>query len=75
MLTSVSAGLIHSPAISMLKPGVRCGNAVSVGAGRVAAPWKCSSRSPLIGDGQAAKRAIMVSMASSLNADRKFAFQ
>ena len=37
--------------MSRFQPSARCGTAVSVTPTRVTAPWKCSSRSTVIGDG------------------------
>ena len=65
MLASVSAGSIHSEGSSRFQPSARCGTAVSVGPTRVTAPWKCSSRIAVIGEGTDAKRSTIASMSGS----------
>ena len=65
MLASVAAGSVHTDGIRRFQPGSRCGTAVSVGPTRVTAPWKCSNRIAVIGDGTVANRSTAVSISAS----------
>src|SRR5256885_15551714 len=65
MLACVSAGSVHTEGMSRFYPGSRCGTAVAVGPRRVTAPWKCSKRIAVIGEGTAANRSTAVSISVS----------
>ena len=65
MFSSVAAGSIQTDGSRRFQPSARWGTAVSVTPTRVTAPWKCSSRIAVIGDGTDAKRSTMVSISPS----------
>ncbi len=65
MFASVSAGSIQTDGSSRFQPSSRCGTAVSVTPTRQTAPWKCSSRIALIGEGTVANRSTPSSISPS----------
>ena len=65
MFASLSPGSVQTDGMSRFQPCLRCGTAVSVTPTRVTAPWKCSNRIAVIGEGTLAKRSTVMSISSS----------
>jgi hypothetical protein len=51
---SLSAGSVQTDGMRRFQPWVRWGTAVSLAPTRVTAPWKCSNRIAVIGEGTVA---------------------